>query len=768
MWAGAGGDRDPGGDQAVDLGSAGEAVDEGVLPVDPAEVPMADAYTGGGTDVMLQGFIWGTQGGWYTTVQNNAASIKAGGFTMVWMPPPSKAGAVQGYLPTEWNNLNSSYGTQAQLQSAITALHGQGVKVLADIVINHRNGCLNWADFCNPAFPNNNYAVTSNDEYFAAGNPGAGVSQRGASDSGEGYAAARDLDHTNGDVQNGITTWLNWLKGTIGFDGWRYDYVKGFGGGYVGQYNSATSPYFSVGEHWPTNSFDVNDPSNWRNQINNWISATGNRSAAFDFVTKPLLMQAFSYNDFGKLNNGGKPAGIIGSNPAYAVTFLDNHDTGPAPGGQNHWAFPSANVEQGYAYILTHPGTPSVFWSHYFDWGTPLQTAIKNMIAIRKAQGITSTSSVSIQAADSSRYAAIVNGNTAVKVGPGDWAPSAGLWVVGQSGTNYAIWQGATASTPAAPTGVAAAATSSSAISVSWTASTDATSYTVYRATCSTCTFSVAGTTSATSYGDIGLAASTAYYYYVTASNASGTSAKSSTVSATTLASGGSVTTTFRVHYDVGMGNNITLRGSLAPLSWTAGVATEWTTGNVWVYTTTAIASGAAFEYKALINDTRWSDGANFAGTGGATLDIYPAFNGNFYDTMDSIATNWAVAGGSTTGKWKQGTLNGSGVGACLNCSTESQLTLKNAISKTGTTVTLGFKYATKNLGTSEYLAVDVSTNSGSTWTQVASYTGTRGATNASINITAYKSTTMKLRFRVKSTGSTHWATVDNVTVAVR
>lgn len=35
------------------------------------------------------------------------------------------------------------------------------------------------------------------------------------------------------------------LKG-VGFDGWRYDYVKGFNGSYVGIYNNATSPYFSV------------------------------------------------------------------------------------------------------------------------------------------------------------------------------------------------------------------------------------------------------------------------------------------------------------------------------------------------------------------------------------------------------------------------------------------------------------------------------------------------------------------------------------------
>jgi len=63
-------------------------------------------------------------------------------------------------------------------------------------------------------------------------------------------------------------------------------------------------------------------------------------------------------------------------------------------------------------------------------------------------------------------------------------------------------------------------------------------------------------------------------------------------------------------------------------------------------------------------------------------MDIYPTFNGNFYDVMDAISTNWSVTGGTTSYKWVQGTLNGSGVAKCTNCSTESQLVQKTAMSK--------------------------------------------------------------------------------------
>ena len=49
----------------------------------------------------------------------------------------------------------------------------------------------------------------------------------------------------------------------------------------------------------------------------------------------------------------GRPPGLIGWLPQYAVTFVDNHDTGST---QRHWPFPDDKVLIGYAYVLTHPG----------------------------------------------------------------------------------------------------------------------------------------------------------------------------------------------------------------------------------------------------------------------------------------------------------------------------------------------------------------------------------------------------------------------------
>jgi predicted alpha/beta superfamily hydrolase len=81
---------------------------------------------------------------------------------------------------------------------------------------------------------------------------------------------------------------------------------------------------------------------------------------------------------------------------------------------------------------------------------------------------------------------------------------------------------------------------------------------------------------------------------------------------------------TIRVHYDVGWGNRVTLRGNKAPFSWTSGVNATWTTGNVWTYTWPDTVGDV--ELKPLINDATWSVGANFKVKAGATVNIYPFF----------------------------------------------------------------------------------------------------------------------------------------------
>ena len=90
-----------------------------------------------------------------------------------------------------------------------------------------------------------------------------------------------------------------------------------------------------------------------------------------------------------------------------------------------------------YAYVLTHPGVPTVFWPHVYSFG--YRDAIAQLVAIRKAQGLSSTSSVAIQRAENKLYAAIVDGKVAVRLGTKTWTPGKG-WTLAASGTQYAVW----------------------------------------------------------------------------------------------------------------------------------------------------------------------------------------------------------------------------------------------------------------------------------------------------------------------------------------
>lgn len=36
---------------------------------------------------------------------------------------------------------------------------------------------------------------------------------------------------------------------------------------------------------------------------------------------------------------------------------------------------------QGYAYILTHPGIPSVFYDHFYDWSDSIHDQIVKLVS---------------------------------------------------------------------------------------------------------------------------------------------------------------------------------------------------------------------------------------------------------------------------------------------------------------------------------------------------------------------------------------------------
>ncbi|MFO0930043.1 MAG: alpha-amylase C-terminal beta-sheet domain-containing protein [Gemmataceae bacterium] len=409
------------------------------MPAGGHRLPEPRTYHGDGRDVILQGFHWHSHAGvhdtarrnrrsWYRILENNAPGIQNAGFTWVWMPPPSDSLAPQGYIPRRWNVFDTHYGSEAELRSAIAALGP--VRAMADVVLNHRVGVhTGGADFADPPFRDNRAAIVRDDESgVGTGNP----------DTGERHPAGRDLDHTNPDVRHAVKEYLKRLQ-SVGFQGWRYDLVKGFHGRYIAEYNDATNPGLSVGE-----CFD-----GCRQHVTDWIDSTGGKSTAFDFPLRYTLYYAVTQDSYGglKANNGNRvgPNGVMGYWASRAVTFLDNHDTEYRREHdnqyENHGAqhFPGGTVETGYAYLMTHPGIPCVFWSHLFDWGEPTRRRIERLIDIRRSAGVHSASPVDIREASRGLYAATIDGRVAVKLGTRDWHPGSG-WHLAADGYRFAVW----------------------------------------------------------------------------------------------------------------------------------------------------------------------------------------------------------------------------------------------------------------------------------------------------------------------------------------
>lgn len=378
-------------------------------------------------DVMLQAFYWDSYNDSKWTTLNQQTTEISSNFTLVWLPPSANSTGWMGYLPIRYFDQSSSFGSKDELKTLIASLKAKGTRCVADIVINHRAPVSDWANLATESYggvtftPNMSW-ICSDDECKDHG-----FTPTGAPDTGETYGE-RDLDHTNVDVQNNIKAYLKFMKNDMGFDGWRYDMTKGYNGKYNAIYNDDAGAYMSVGEYWDGDF----------NKCNAWIKAASYKSTTFDFPLKYQINKAFANNNLTLLATGG----LIhdATTKRYAVTFIDNHDT-----GRDDSRF-TGNVLAANAFILSSPGIPCVWLSH---WKT-YKDQIKQMIAARKAAGIHSESAVTVSQSSSNLYVATVTGKKGkliVKIGSGSYTAPTG-YTLSTSGTDYAIWLDATNSVP--------------------------------------------------------------------------------------------------------------------------------------------------------------------------------------------------------------------------------------------------------------------------------------------------------------------------------
>ncbi|GMP44569.1 hypothetical protein CsSME_00013446 [Camellia sinensis var. sinensis] len=376
-----------------------------------------------GREILLQAFNWEShKHDWWENLENKVPDVAISGFTSAWLPPATHSCSPEGYLPQNLYSLDSSYGSELQLKALLQKMKQFKVRAMADIVINHRVGTTighggTYNRYDGIPLPWDEHAVTCC------------TGGLGNKSSGDNFDGVPNIDHTQDFVRKDIIGWLKWLRNTVGFQDFRFDFARGYSAKYVKEYIEGAKPVFSVGEYWDSCNYngqilDCNQDGH-RQRIVNWIDGTGQLSTAFDFTTKGILQEAVKGELWRLRDPQGKPPGAMGLWPSRAVTFIDNHDTGST---------------QGYAYILTHPGIPTVFYDHFYDWDNAIHDEIVKLMDIRKHQDIHSRSSIRIIEAQPNLYSAIIGEKLSMKIGDGSWCPSGREWSLVTSGHGYAVW----------------------------------------------------------------------------------------------------------------------------------------------------------------------------------------------------------------------------------------------------------------------------------------------------------------------------------------
>ncbi|HEY2727827.1 MAG TPA: alpha-amylase family glycosyl hydrolase, partial [Parafilimonas sp.] len=232
---------------------------------------------------------------WWNFIAAKLPELNAAGFTALWLPPACKAANIgsmsMGYDPYDYYDLGDIeqrssvktwFGSKAELISLINAAHDNKISVYADIVFNHTSGADEQE--LNPLTNTwrwTKYTPKSGKFYrnWLCYHPS--IYERWDNNN---YEDMPDLCHRNPYVYNELLEYSRWLIEDIGFDGFRYDFAKGYGTWmitailerlYIKETNNWYSP-FGVGEYWDADT----NITEWLQQTN---ANSDNPVSVFDF-----------------------------------------------------------------------------------------------------------------------------------------------------------------------------------------------------------------------------------------------------------------------------------------------------------------------------------------------------------------------------------------------------------------------------------------------------------------------------------------------------
>ncbi|MDO9301812.1 MAG: alpha-amylase family glycosyl hydrolase [Anaerolineales bacterium] len=364
--------------------------------------------------VLMQTFHWDCpredkkEFQWWNFINEKIPSLAKVGFTSLWLPPIHKAanlfGPSMGYDPYDYYDLGEFdqkgsiptwFGARKELESVIESAHRLGLSLIADIVINHNSGA--DAQEVNPITGQSRWTVFNpKSEKFPRNWECFHPSMYESWDEMT-FGDMPDLSHRNPHVYAEILNLMRWLIEEIGFDGFRYDFVKGYGANTITaiqeyRYMRDGKPLvpYGVAEFWDS----ATNTLNWVNEAN---FSNSNPVDAFDFPLRELLKGLCDQYGFSLKNLVGGESVLQKQNYS-AVTFVENHDL-------RDEGRPIANDKLlAYSYILTHEGYPCVFWKDYYNLNLALEGTHNGIAALVGAHEKYAAGSTSVLHLDDNLY----------------------------------------------------------------------------------------------------------------------------------------------------------------------------------------------------------------------------------------------------------------------------------------------------------------------------------------------------------------------------
>ncbi|MBN9325744.1 MAG: alpha-amylase, partial [Cellulomonas sp.] len=537
-------------------------------------------------------------GGDWKGLTNHLQYVKDLGVTAIWISPVSQQqplsrdgteASYHGYFTHDFATPNEHFGSKTDLQNLVNTAHSMGLKMILDVVPNHTADYLAGTSTTYspttyaPAAPLNDSSLFHHNGDCAF-DGSMNQSQLETCDLG----GLDDLDQSNATVDSYLkNTYKDWVQG-VGFDGVRVDAARSIPQTWLNSFQQAIGVP-SFGEVFDGNVDYVSSYQNYE-----W----GVLDFPYFFTARDAIAGDGDLNNLSNLF--AQDYKYVNANRL--ETFLDNHDRARflARAGDNY-----QRLREGLTFLMTSRGVPVIYYgTEQADNGNmnANEVPIANKDNRKDLSSFSETGSI---------YVHIKRLNEIKKAYPSL-----------QVGTQREMWKDTNVyafSRRVDSTG----AETISAISDSWDAQTRTiplrAESTIAVGTVLTNLMNTNESVTVQSGGVTGKQITVTLGEHDAKVFAPGAPVSTYTPPARTL-------TTIRVHYNVGYGNSVSIRGDTNPFSWTQGIAARNTATDVWEFQLERIPAGQSFQFKPLINDTTWSAGNNYIGTGGQTMDIYPTF----------------------------------------------------------------------------------------------------------------------------------------------